>query len=207
MANYIVGRDELGILLEQDDRLACLWDDLHRLAKAHSQQKGDGYVEKKRELAKKGKAVELCLGQLRWKQRKWLGGGVSALKAIRTEEQLLQMQQGLLFRYLLAEKTRLKREVMALDSNKQLRERLDCEGMPGGYEAAPGGDETRQKHCRTRVVEPQICRMAMRRISKPRHRWLKRAPSEDGLDDSSESPDCVPGLREAGLDVTPPSRT
>lgn len=115
-----------GLLLSQDHHLASLWNDMqkakHTLMGARST--ASAHNNNKRQILKWAlDAVELCLGHLRWKQRRWLKGGVAAVKAITPALAFEQKQEGNLFRDLLLQKAQLARELAALEDGSKYEER------------------------------------------------------------------------------------
>ena len=168
-------------LLGRDYRLSYLWKGLQELRSATGSDSSHTSVEEKKALLEQIQdAVERCLGHMKWKQRKWLIGGISALRNMSMEDWVRQKEEGSLICDLVAHKAQVIKEIQELDAlgtesgHGKVQECVSGLIHPGGSATADGNTKAKNKdqdptgHARQR----RAGRPDMRRITKPRHRWL-----------------------------------
>lgn len=168
-------------LIGRDHRLSYLWKGLQELNSATGSDSSHTSVEEKKALLEQIQdAVERCLGHMKWKQRKWLIGGISALRKMSIEDRARQKEEGSLVCDLLAHKAQVIKKIKDLDplgaesSHREAQDSVPDMIRPGGPATADESTKAKNKdqdttgHARSR----RAGRPNMRRTSKPRHRWL-----------------------------------
>ena len=168
------------LLFARDAYLARLWNELQEAKLTGVVTDNPHLDEQRREgWKKREKIIEISLGYLKWKQRKWLSGGVTALKSMDAGEQRRQRQEGSLFCNLISEKLQLDSEVVSMDSGPNQmkgwsRDQIFLKRMRSIYPA--------RNNKRGELMEmPEAIgsRVDKKRLTKPRHRWLKKQAAGD----------------------------
>ena len=142
-------------LFARDAYLAQLWKELQEARLIGVATDNPHLDEQRREgWKKREKIIEVSRGYLKWKQRKWLSGGVAALKSMDAGEQKRQRQEGLLFCNLISEKLQLLSEVVSVDSGPNQtkgwdRDQVSLKGIRGIYPAmkSQGTNGNASGHC------------------------------------------------------------
>ncbi len=181
------GRNKHQALLARDGHLSHLWDKL-QLARCGYMTTNDKVSIRERtdRLRRAAHAVDVCLGYLKWKQRRWLRGGVMAIKTMDATEQIRQRQEGCLFRDVLTEKARILTELQGSKPDKDFHGSKSAGGSGSivNRTASPAQAlEGNVQHGSSETLPLQTRRLETRRASKPRYRWLKNGAIPQGVHD------------------------
>lgn len=150
MDQNVAAQEKHAMLLTRDGGLAVLYKQFSLAMERCAAMKDDTDPAKKAEVVEKTEnAIQMCMVYLRLKQKKWLGrGGVNAVKAMTAQERLHFRQEGSLFCDMVGAKKQVKIALAKLGGKSPVQNHTDSSN------------------------ESQV--VSMRRLLKPRRRWLKK---------------------------------